>query len=469
MSYESSPLKKAIDEIVSQDTKEAHFEWKLQFKVLEDAPVDLSDPEIANTTQEKEGFFDPFCMTNLDFISNFEVDFCEHVNANVQVPLGMWLKVLSPSRHHLLVYLTRIRRVVQDGAEDWDEEPLVLVYKPIFKDGGAASDSVSSTKNISRAELDLRGIVDVDVDLMSPASEAVQAAVCGGIFRRVKASDCMQAVFADVCSQMEFESEPLVTGQFLAETPNEQIREQITINSGTMLTNLPLLLQQEHGGIYPAGINRFLEGKSWYFYPPYDTTRVQREEKTLTAYISNDLYTSGFTRTFFEDGNQLKIIVGSETKLKDLTQMKYLQMGDGSRHALASPVESGWVETKGNKAFAQRQNFNTEARIHDPQRTDSRIFMGSRRFTDNTHHEMSLLAARKGFHLSLVWSYADHQLITPGMPVRVFSEEDDQLYEIHGVVMKRQAAVQSTKRGAMMASHQCTCVLFVFCNFPEES
>lgn len=466
---ETSPLVMSIDEITSNDKAKPQWQWSVEFKLQEGAPVDLENPDIACMPREKEGIYWPIMTPNLDMIRDYEKGFCEHANMIVEVGAGMWLKVLSPARHHLRVYITR-RVVSREGGTEELEEPLSLVFKPIFKDGPEAHQSIDETIQLTRQELDARGIVQLDVDLLSPAAEAVQSAPCGGTWRDVAAADLMQLVFANVCSQFTFEGTPLITQQVIADKANKTKRKFITIPAGTALTDLPAMLHRHHGGIWPTGVNRFLQDDTWYFYPPYDTERVDNERVTLTIVRAPERTYGGSTRTYLVDGDHVKILASGAIGTLDPTQKQFLQQGDGRRFASAKKVLDGtWLETKDNKAVASRSKNFSEMRIAADEYTDHRILNAPERFTDNALFQLSLLAGKKGQLVNLEWVNADHTLIRPGMPCRILYEENRTVMELKGVVQYLNVSIQTTQVAAAAGEYKCTCSLVIFCLTPEPA
>lgn len=468
MSYKTSPLIHLIREITGQDIPQPQWSWDMKFEVLPESGIDLTDEDLARSSTEKMGFYEPIVFTNLDIIADYEKAFCDHVNMIVQVPAGMWLKVLSPYREFLRVHLVRERRVYQNGPIDIEEDPLVLIFKPIFKDSAEAHETVSETMRLTRAELDIRNVLSVDLDLLDPATEAVQAAACGGIWRRHKTSDVLQGVFADVCSQMTYEGEKLITAQVISDRTNPDKMEHISILPGTPLVDLPLILQKEQGGIWSTGCGYFLSDKTWYFYPPYDTTRVLRERFTLTIVLISDIAGQGAKHTYLKDADHLKIIAASESQIQDMTQRNFLTLGDGTRFTKASTLMDDWVVTKDNKAVANRATANTEVRLKADKQTDHRTFNAAKRITDNAYDQYSALASRQGQLLSFTWMYADHTLLKPGMACRVLYDVDGEIKELHGVLVGRHAAIQATERAVSIDNYVTSCAMFVFCNEPTQ-
>lgn len=466
MDFSLSPVANLVNEVIEGSTETLRYLWKVEFFLKEDSPVDLTDADLAVTEQERNGFFSPIFVSNLDFIGDYEKGFCDHINMTCDVPLGMWVKVLEPSKHHMTLYLTRTR-VKSDGTPATDDTPVVMIFKPVFKADN--TETIGSTRGISRRELDIRDLYNLDIDLMPYAVEAVQAAVCGGTWRNVKAIDVMRGVFIDVCKDFEYEGDKLIKHQRCAGGANDKVLGHITIKPGEYLTDLPSMLQKHHLGIWPTGINRYLQGDTWFFYPPYDVKRVEKETKVLTVIVAPEKPYGGSERSYLVDGDNLKIICTGTIGVVDPTQNNFLRDGDGIRYASASQVLDGdWLETKGGKAVATRsKNFN-ELRVKADKYTDHRTARAGAAFSDNTLQNLSVLAGRVGKIVTLSWSYADHTLIEPGMPCRVFYDDHGEVKELIGQVSGMHASIQTTQRAAAVGNHVTTCALFIFCQAVED-
>ena len=469
LNNETSALGPALKEILNHSEARPNTVWTLEFRLDEDAPIDLEDGDLAADSIERGGIYHPVMVNNVDFISDYVTNFCDHINTVLTVGMGMWLRVLSPCRQHIKVYLTRHYENRQGGVQLL-EEPLVYIFKPIFKDTEEAHATISETMMLTRKELDARGLVTLDVDLLDAATEAVQSAPCGGNWRDQTAMAVMRGVFADVCSQLTFEGEPIIKYQQVCEDSNPNLRSYILIKAGTQLTDLPIELHKNHGGLWPTGIGRYLQNDTWYFYPPYDTERVESEDKTLTIVRAPERLYGGVIKTWLKDGDHLKILAYGDIQLLDKTQQNFLKEGSGLRFGTAQSVLDGsWLEVKDNKAVASRAKNLSEVRISAPDYTDARTNNSEQWFTDNPMFQLSNLSSRKGSIISLTWNYADHTLIRPGMPCRILYEEDNMVMEIKGVVVGKQASIQTTKKGASDGGNITTCALFLFCQNPTPA
>jgi spore maturation protein CgeB len=80
---------------------------------------------------------------------------------------------------------------------------------------------------------------------------------------------------------------------------------------------------------------------------------------------------------------------------------------------------------------------------------------------------MERLAARRGQTLIAEWRKADHTLIKPGMRVKVMYQDHEEVRELFGRVINKQASIQKLGYGMVVTDHLSTCTLHVFFNPPN--
>lgn len=71
MDFSESPLKVLADDIADAKTNGGLYKWEVKFKLKDTSPVDLTDEKLVYTDEEKDGFFEPLSLMNLDIVSNY--------------------------------------------------------------------------------------------------------------------------------------------------------------------------------------------------------------------------------------------------------------------------------------------------------------------------------------------------------------------------------------------------------------
>lgn len=469
MDFQDSPLKQEADRIVYSEGTGGAYKWSLELKLQDNAPVDLTNPDLAVTEREREGFFKPMKLTNLDFVRDYEKAAGEHVNCALVMTSGMWLKVIFPARKHLTAHITRQKLDRADGSWDEDEEIKTFVYKALIKMNEAQGSETSTAVNISRQELDIRGFVTLDLDLVDPALEQMRGLSVGGTWRKATGQQVIEALYATECEAILVDGEAAVDGMEFAKGASTTVREHILLEQGTPFLNVPHLIHEHAGGLWPTGMNCFFQERLWYTYPTFDTTRFDEETQTLTIIrVPGKLYSSPES-TFELDGTRLKIVATSTSQMFDNTHARYLTEGDGVRFADADSVMTGWATTKDNKLNTKRGDTNFEVRIKDASTPDHFTKMSRSRITANAMVEYSNLAARRGQVVSFLWENGDFTLLRPGMMCKILYLRGDDVAELQGVLLNVHAGVQMFGEGLASDSFRTTCALFIFCNIEEES
>lgn len=469
MTFKETPLAPLAEEIIFSGGTSGAYTWTFEFKLQEDAPPDLTDTDIAVTDREQNGYYRPLKVTNIDFIKDFEKAASEHVNCSVLVATGMWLKVIQPSRKQLLVHITRQKLKRVEGETDEEEETKVFIYKALIKlDESQDSDSNTSSE-LTRKELDMRGFVTLDLDLIDRAVEQARNIAIGGVWRKTTSQKVIQSILMKECENIEVDGEKAVLGVEFAKGYSEEVKEHVIIEQGLPLLNVAHHVHANVSGVWPTGINCYFHEGYWYVFPLYDTSRFDDESKTLTIVRIPDKVYQSPENTFINDAGRVKLVATSNSSVLDATHLRYMTQGDGVRFADADAMMSDWVETSDNKAKAVRSKTNSELRIDDKSTPDHHTKLSKDRISSNPLLEYSRLAGRKGKILAFAWENADHTLLHPGMMCKILYNAKDDVAELEGVLLNAQASIQLFGQGLTADSYRTTCMLFIFCNVGEET
>jgi hypothetical protein len=132
MDFSESPLKVLADDIADAKTNGGLYKWEVKFKLKDTSPVDLTDEKLVYTDEEKDGFFEPLSLMNLDIVSNYLDRNSDQFNFVLVVSPGMWVHIILPSRDHCMIHLTRTKLAALGGVEDDTQNVQTWVLKPIF-------------------------------------------------------------------------------------------------------------------------------------------------------------------------------------------------------------------------------------------------------------------------------------------------------------------------------------------------
>ncbi len=472
MELTTSALQSEIDKIISDGEKKVHTDWTVEFTIRDDCPITLSDaPDDASYVPQREKtekVYVPIVVKNIDFVGDYEAGFADEVTLVCEIASGQWAKVLYPCRNYLFATLvkTHLKEVTLETDMDEDKESEKYVCIPKLTPE-LAVDGKRVTR-MSRRELDLKGMVTVEFQLLDLSTEKIRAATTGGVWRRAKPGDVNKGILAKESEKITIEDGKAIEYIDIKEPNNKEEREHYVLPQGTLLTEVAHLIHRRCGGVYTAGINAYMRNKAWYVYPLYDTTVFSRETKTLTIIKIPEYKYTNAERTYRVDGDKLYILGSSDAEFSDSRESKHLAEGNGVRFADARLFMNDLVETKDNKAIASRKKVNHE---YTDEKRDKRnvVYVSSDRINANPFEEYTKLARRQGAVYVFEWERADSSLLYPGMPVKIMFADGDDIGEIEGVLLKSHVAIQLQGQATTAGSHKTTTVLAIFCKVNEES
>ena len=470
MEIETSPLAKEIDKIVKDGEKKVHFRWDAEFRIREPNDVKISDAEYDvkfTPKEEDEKLYKPLKVLNIDFVRDYEEGIADEITLQCTIPMGLWLKVLYPYRDYLEVTLIRVPLKEVTGEENDEEEKESEKFACIPKVDQQTTGEGKTLEKFSRFELDLKGVLDIDFQLFDLSTEKVRTVTVGGIFRRNKPENVVKGLIMGESKKIKLEDGPAIEALNIVKASNEEEREHFFIPQGTLLTEVSAFVQKYCGGLYNSGVNQYLQNKAWYIYPLYDTTRFDQEEKTITIIKVPQLRYRDIERTFRTEGKKLFVLGTSNSEFQDITEISYLREGNGVRFADSRKFLKELVETKDNKAIAHRGKLNHEYVSEDKQNRNN-VLLSKDPINGNPFLEYSKLARKKGNIYTFVWENCDTSLVHPGMLAKILYIKNEDIIELHGVVLKVHSAVMLKGQAITAQSHRAVASLSIFANFQKE-
>lgn len=472
MDIDNSPFKKEIDKILKSKDKTVAFNWEVEFKPREPNDVVLSkDPYDVNYVEdyEKKKIYKPMKIINIDFSEDYENNASSDITLICTIPLGLWVKVLYPYRDHL--ECTLIQRPIKTFTREFqkDEDPITNTYFCVPKIDEKIVGEAKYLDRFTRYELDNKGVVDVHFQLYDLSYEKLRTVTVGNIFRRATCEEVMKSILAKESDKIKTKEGKAIDYIQVVEPDNEEKREHFVIPQGTLLTDIPHYLQKRCGGIYNAGIGRYIRDKTWYIYPLYDTGRFDDEKKTLTVFKIPSMELTNVERTFRTEGDKLYILATDQSSFRDNGILDFLNKGNGVRWADARVfMTEKHFEAKDNKAIISRKQVNHEFLYKDLKESNT-VFRSENQIHANPFYEYSKLAARRGLVYGFIWENSKPELLIPGMMVKILYLKKQKVCSIEGVLLKAQTSIQLRGQAVTAVSHTTKTGLFVFANPPNEN
>lgn len=468
MSFETSPLIKVANKVKNQGIESGNWRFNFEFQILEDAPVFPTAENGALNRRERQGFFKILALINYDVRRPYGSGRkYEHQNAIIAVTPGVWIKFILPNKEFLRLHVTRTRLERRGGDVDVETVSETDVYKPLFRINGQNNTENTPAQALSRVDLDQRGILELDIDLIDPVIEEFRKLLIGGEFwRGHKPNEVLRAYISSQSSQVQVDGEHVMRGMVMEETTMDKKREHIHIPQGTPFLDAIDKIQNDFG-IWPSGLSAFLQDRRWYVFPTFNTENAAEQDSGCTIVIVPTKNYQSVERTYLVDGNQLTILASSSNAASNIQQLRFLNEGDGVRFTSAGNMVNGFAEVKDNRLKLSRSQNNTEMQMKDDSNRSHFAPVAYERHTDNNLAQMSRLASRRGIILNFEWQNADHKLILPGMFVTILTLVDDEVVQLYGRILDMNASYQKVDIGPTSKDMTSTISLTLFCNKSE--
>ena len=277
---------------------------------------------------------------------------------------------------------------------------------------------------------------EFSVQLLEPSFESVSIKTVGGPFRKTNGIELIKTLLTKWSTEDEIDAITSVKGVDVVDGYNEAIREQIIIDHTTPLVKAIQLINESCGGVYPTGFSFFLQNQLWYIFPPYDLTRFNKTNRTITVVNLPKDRLPGIEKTFFNSQTKLIVLSTRNAKYIDNREANTFNKGSSFRFVEANRLYEGFGQVQDNKFMVNAGNNVNEVTIG--QRSDNANILRSTdvKITSNKNNELSKLAMNNGFYFQLTWEHSDDSLLHPGMPAKVLFLKNNQPASVTGTLIE---------------------------------
>lgn len=380
-------------------------------------------------------WIDPLLITQQNVERDYESGYAEAMVLTFELGAGAYAYNILAARDELWVDLVTIpvyadTNVQRDGTKSTSER-----FKAILMNQDNPSLAGRDPQASSEGDMDLGGLVQVQLQLISQAAYQVRAMSFGRGYRNQTPFDVLYSALTETTKLVSTNNQQMIFGVDPIPGHNETPRATIPIPDGTSLLALPRILQEEEGGIYPAGLGCFLQAGQWHLFPPYDTKRYKTTPRVLTIIVVPSNRHFGSERTYRRTSNQVVIVSSSGGQVSDQGFNEQLADGNAVRFTDANKVISGDMAFENNKALMDRSKNLFEFTGGAFKDGTNNTQWASQRATANPFKHYSELAKRKGQYVTREWLHGDADLLDPGMVVKYMVASNGLVKTYYGVLL----------------------------------
>lgn len=361
---------------------------------------------------------------------DYKQGFGGEIVITVSMILSDYMNKLYPSRNKLTCAITRYIKVKDEGVIQSRGVTTEYSVVPMDNTDLDASSVVAfdSTMEITQVSFQL-----IPLPLNQLSMETVS-----GIFYQEKALDILKVLLGNATKKYTKDLEHAFIGVTAQESPKEvRVKPQIIIKPIPIL-ELPAYLQKFCGGIYNHDIGCFYKYRLWYVFPLYDTTRYERTKRVLDIAVLPPKETVGYDKTYNVINERVMVLITADFQEMDTRDIQRINQGNGVRFINATQHFESSATEKDNKTVANVTD-NVAQFIVGERETGEQVAPFSDVWaTDNVSREISKLSARAGTFVTMLWKYANPEVLYPGMPVKVLYPKNGEIIERTGTLLQTQ-------------------------------
>lgn len=369
---------------------------------------------------------------------NYTNNFSDEIILAVSLPAGTYDFDIYKDRDMLEITLTKT--IVETGAVVMMKSLTVEedVRRFRAKIVNPSTDSISQNLPGSQVKERLNAVQtrDVKFQLIHPIADYLRKMTSGGVFTDCRGIDAVRAFLGTMSRQAALAVGTEFKGVDIATGYREDKSEAILIPDHTPVPEIPKIINEESGGIYPTGFWYYLVGKFWFVYPKLDLQRYFNHTglRLRVINVPNNKFPDS-PKTFMVKDRLLTVIATGDVKQFDLAEVEQENKGNGTRFIDPNRLFNDYVERSGNKATADAKQVVTEVSIKPRRDNTNYTTVSDTPITARQNIEYSKLAARSGMLVQFVWESAGQEMLYPGMPCSfVYLKNELEIEELTGVV-----------------------------------
>lgn len=351
-------------------------------------------------------------LISVEYMRNFNNNLGDHVVITANIPGGLFIKQIYPYRDILEV---SIRKVFPKG----DYENIDNRYKFVLTNNTGAIEG-SRYSNDTEEELDKKEAFKIegqciDRELIGIMNQPIKLFQIKEVAERL-----IPAILVNSLSEMKIEGQPLKLKIDMVPPDNkEQI--ELLIPSGMNAIEIPTYAQMsESGGVYNYGLGCYFWNKLGkepilFIYPLFSPHRFDNAgkcKKLLFFYTGTSKY-DNIENTYYEDGDSIMVIAGSNSQAVDKGETEYINTGD----SVMIPSQKGMNERNvelGSSSVSV--DVEGSASSHGVKQRRDGFNIVKTVNTRNTCKYFSGLNEKSMTQYTITWNYAEPDLVYPGMP-----------------------------------------------------
>ena len=409
-----------------------HPAWK-DIEAISTASDRVIHRDFAVTIHTEKEDFPLLGVSMMEHSQKYMTDLSEYYVLRGMLAAGDYAHRLYPNRQNLECSVKFIRKK-DNGEVDPDHPPITVRFKAHFRTDMMPRVNGDSLAMEEMETLNLMPPVDVVLELQDRAEELLRQKRCDGVYPGMTVEDLMRVTMKYEAEKAKVDGKPLVDKIDIYPPDNLAKYPNIVLPADLMVMDLPGWVQERGKGVYYTGIGSFfqrVEGEAfWFVFPAYQPKRFEEPGTKLLLYHLAPSVMPNAENTFRKDGDVISILSTGGTGTVESAYSAELNQGAGFRMPDAEALSTFPAEISEKGVKAQRSRLVHEFASNE--RKDGMTSANVQKSAANVFHQTSqTLNYQNEIHF-LTWESSDPSVLYPGMPVRLKSWEQDQMFEQDG-------------------------------------
>lgn len=444
MEFQNSPLQNVVDKIFAKNNNPVHYFYRMQIHVNGET-------------------IEPLKLVSQDINRSFFENYCDEHMVEFMIGAGTYLTKIYRNRNFIQV--TMIAEPIDPVSKLIDTTKKTLTRRYIGVVDETISDPVleAQSKTLTDPDkLDRTNLIPASMQLIDIFIDKARMCSVGAVYRDMTIEDAMKSLLIEESAKVKVSKEYALKGVDMVAATHTEVRDHIVIPQGTKLYRAPLYMHEQCGGVYSAGFSYYYSNGYWYVYPAYDVTRYKSAAKGLTIInVPSDQYPHA-EKTYILGGDNVTVLATGKASFEDKSDQQALQLGNGLRFTDATKFLEDFASVSGNKAIVNRAKNMTEVISKARKSGNNNVQLSGQSISANSYIQYSELARRNGAAFQFVWEHASADQIYPGMPVRIYYLENEEVKKIDGVLMAAMEYIYLKDKAAFGTQHIHNIALMVF-------
>lgn len=402
-------------------------------------------------------------VIKLDTLRDIQNNTSDVLMLSGMISAGVYTKRIYPFQNNLDIVLTIIP-ITERAERPAYLKPRITRYTAVLLDRLDGNLNQNAQTAVTEEMLDLADTIEVEFQLIPKAIELLRAIEIGVIIRQTTVEEALKALLSKEITRLQLDAKTAITNVDVVPANNQLPREHIVIRENTRLLDLPDYLQENAGGFYSAGVGNYILDNSWYIFPLYDTSRLNKTKHTLTFVNLPTGKFPGLDATYRRNASNTVILVTGRSKLVNVAQQRQQDQGAGVRFSNANRFMDGYGETKDNKTHLQRNNLNNEMVVTDRSDQMKMARISKTPIHSNPFKELSSLAARNGSIVHCVWENGNIELLVPGTTCQFIYQDGPILKTLKGCLLFAHEYLHLLGTGMMQVNYGSVIHITLFVN-----